>query len=364
MNENVISNGPGSLARFVGRRWALLFLAAETVLFSAIATGFFTINTFQLVFIAGIPLFLLGVAETFVIITGGIDLSVGFIFGFASVVSAKLVVAFQAVGLSDSTAILFGVLATLIIGTIPGYINGVLVARLNVPPFIATYSMLSVTYGISELLVEGSQAGNLPYLASVIGTGYIAYFIPGKGLSFFTHERVARGTTVISLIPIIVVVAIIVVLVFAYLLRSTRFGAHTYAIGGNTDAAIRSGINVKTHLERVYAISAFLATLAGVIYMLQYAQGKSDAGATYLLDSIVAVVIGGASLYGGVGSIGGTIIGALLISVLETGLRVLGVPTFNIYIIVGVILIAAVLIDQFFPEIVESDARSEHELPS
>ncbi len=362
MSVRTDSNRPNPLVSFVGRRWALLFLIAEFVLFSVIATGFFTINTFQLVFIAGIPLFLLGVAETFVIVSGGIDLSVGFVFGFASVVSAKLVVAFQTAGMSDATAILLGVLATLVIGTIPGYINGVLVARLNVPPFIATYSMLSVTYGISELLVEGSQAGNLPYLASTIGTGYIAYFIPGQGFSFFTHERVSRGTQVIPLIPIIVVVALIFVLIFAYVLRSTRFGTHTYAIGGNTDAATRSGINVKGHLERVYSISAFLATLAGVIYMLQYAQGKSDAGATYLLDSIVAVVIGGASLYGGVGSIGGTIIGALLLSVLETGLRVFGVPTFIIYIIVGVILLVAVLIDQFFPEIIESDARSENEL--
>ncbi len=362
MSEKAISKGPGSIVAFVGRRWALLFLLVETILFSVIATGFLSVNTFQLVFIAGIPLFLLGVAETFVIISGGIDLSVGFVFGFASVVSAKLVVAFQIAGLSDAAAILFGVLATLIIGTIPGYINGMLVARLNVPPFIATYSMLSVTYGVSELLVEGSQAGNLPYLASVIGTGYIAYYIPGRGLSFFSHERVARGTEVIPLIPIILVAAVIFVVIFAYLLRGTKFGMHTYAIGGNTDAAVRSGIDVKGHLERVYSISAFLATLAGVIYMLQYAQGKSDAGATYLLDSIVAVVIGGASLYGGVGSIGGTLIGALLLAVLETGLRVFGVPTFIIYIIVGVILIAAVLIDQFFPEIVESDARRENEL--
>jgi ribose transport system permease protein len=159
-----------------------------------------------------------------------------------------------------------------------------------------------------------------------------------------------------------VIAALVFVLIFAYLLRSTKFGAHTYAIGGNIEAAKRAGINVKGHLERVYSISAFLATISGVIYMLQYSQGKSDAGATYLLDSIVAVVIGGASLYGGVGSIGGTIIGALLLAVLETGLRVLGVPTFNIYIIIGVILIAAVLIDQFFPELVEGETRSENEL--
>ncbi len=346
----------GRLVSFVGRRWALLFLVAEAIAFCFIARGFFTLDTFQLVFIAGVPLFLLGLAETFVIISGGIDLSVGFVFGFASVVSAKLIVALQGAGASPGLAILIGCAATLLIGMIPGYFNGVLVARLRVPPFIATYSMLSVTYGISELLVEGSQAGNLPYLSSVIGTGFIAYFIPGHGFSFFTHERVARGTPVYSIIPLVVVAAFVFVAIFVFLLRMTKFGHHTYAIGGNPDAAVRSGIDVKAHLERVYVISALLATLAGILYMLQFSQGKSDAGASYLLDSIVAVVIGGASLYGGVGTAGGTIIGALLLSVLETGLRVLGVATFNIYIIVGIILIIAVLIDQFFPEITSSES--------
>jgi ribose transport system permease protein len=345
---------PNPIASFVGRRWALLFLVFETIIFSIIAQGFFTVGTFQLVFIAGMPLFLLAVAETFVIITGGIDLSVGFLFGFATVVSAKLVVAFQGLGMSDVAAVLLGSLATLIIGIIPGYINGWLIARLRVPPFIATYAMLSISYGISEVLVEGSQAGHLPYLVTVIGTSYFAYFIPGKGLSFFSHERVARGTEVISILPIMVVAVLVVVLFFAFLLRTSRFGQHTYAIGGSADAALRSGINVKWHLERVYMISSFLATIAGIIYMLQYAQGKPDAGASYLLDSIVAVVIGGASLYGGVGTIGGTLIGALLLSVLETGLRVLGLPTFTIYITVGIILIVAVLVDQFFPERTES----------
>lgn len=354
VSESVVAARRRSITSFLGRRWPLVFLLLETVLLCSIAQGFFTLHTFQLVFVSGIPLFLLGIAETFVIITGGIDLSIGFIYGFASVISAKLIVALQGTGMSISLAILLGCLFTLVIGSIPGYINGFLVARLNVPPFIATYAMLSVTYGVSEIIVEGSQAGNLPYLANVIGSANLAYFIPGRGISFFSHERVPRGTEVISLIPVMVIVALVFVLIFAYVLRRTKFGQHTYAIGGSVDAAVRSGINVKRHLELVYTISAFLATVAGVIYMLQYVQGKSDAGAPFLLDSIVAVVIGGASLYGGVGTIGGTLIGALLLSVLETGLRVMGFPTFVIYVTVGVILIIAVLVDQFFPERTET----------
>jgi len=170
MSDHARSTRPSPVIAFISRRWAVLFLTLETILFCVIAQGFFTLHTFQLVFIAGMPLFLLGVAETFVIITGGIDLSVGFIFGFASVVSAKLIVAFQGLGLSDAEAILIGCLATLLIGILPGYVNGWLVARLRVPPFIATYSMLSASFGVSEILVKGSQAGNLPYLATVVGT--------------------------------------------------------------------------------------------------------------------------------------------------------------------------------------------------
>jgi ribose transport system permease protein len=350
MSDTTAVRSTTRLSSILGKRWALTFVIFETVVFCIIADGFFTLHTFQLVFIAAMPLLLLGIAETFVIITGGIDLSVGFVFGFASVVSAKLIVGLQGAGLSDVPAIALGCAATLLVGLIPGYVNGFLVSRLRVPPFIATYAMLSVCYGISELLVEGAQAGNLPYLTTVIGTSNFAYFIPGQGLSFFSHVRVTRGTPVIAILPVMVVVVLVLVVVYAFLLKRTRFGQHTYAIGGNVDAALRSGINVRGHLTRVYMISSFLATLAGVVYMLQYAQGKSDAGATYLLDSIVAVVIGGASLYGGVGTIGGTFIGALLLSVLETGLRVLGVATFTIYIIVGVILIVAVLIDQFFSD--------------
>lgn len=355
MSDSALTTGQNSVATFISRRWAVLFLIFETIIFCIIADGFFTLHTFQLVFIYGMPLFLLGVAETFVIITGGIDLSVGFIYGFASIVAAKLIVAFEGLGMSDLGAILIGSAATLVIGLIPGYINGWLVARLRVPPFIATYAMLSVSFGVSEILVNGSQAGNLPYLATEMGGAYFAYFIPGKGLSFFSHERVTRGTHVISILPVMVVVVFVVILIFAFFLRNTRFGQHTYAIGGSEDAAVRSGINVKWHIERVYMISSLLATLAGIIYMLQYVEGKADAGASYLLDSIVAVVIGGASLYGGVGTIGGTLIGAILLSVLETGLTVMGLPNFTIYITVGVILIIAVLVDQFLPERIESN---------
>ncbi len=166
----------------------------------------------------------------------------------------------------------------------------------------------------------------------------------------FLRPEVARGVKVFEFLPNAVVIAFVFIAIFAFVLGKTKFGQHTYAIGGNKDAAIRSGIDVDRHLIKIYMLSSFLASLAGIIYVLKYVTGKGDAGASSLLDSIAAVVIGGASLYGGKGTVWRTILGALIIAVLETGLRILGIPTFDKYIIVGVILISAVLIDQFFPE--------------
>jgi ribose/xylose/arabinose/galactoside ABC-type transport system permease subunit len=340
---------------FLGRRWGLIFLVFEFVIFSFIAPGFFTLKGIQIIFFFGITIFLLGTAETFVIVGGGIDLSVGFVMGFSSIVSAKLIVYLQNLGVSPAMSILSGIIATLLIGLIPGFVNGTLVARLNVPPFIATFAMLGITHGVSELLIQGVPAKNLPTLANFIGNGYLLYVVPGKFISFIRKPVIERGARMFEIIPIIVVIAFAFILGFAFLLKKTKFGQHTYAIGGNVDAALRAGINVKAHLTKIYTISSFLASLSGIIYMLQYVTGKADAGAPFLLDAIVAVVIGGASLYGGVGTVGGTILGALILSVLETGLRVLGVPTFDKFIAVGVILIFAVLIDQFFPELIHKE---------
>ncbi len=355
MDPSRSSENKKSFLIFLGRRWALIFLILESLVFSFSTEAFFSLKGIQIVLFFGTTIFLLGTAETFVIVTGGIDLSVGFVMGFASIVSAKLVVLFTNMGIPPGPSILMGVLFTWLIGLIPGYVNGSLVARLNVPPFIATFSMLGITHGTSELLIRGVPAKNLPYLANAIGNGYFIYSVPGKVVSFFQKPEIQRGELLLEIIPNVVVIAFVFILVFAFILKNTKFGQHTYTVGGSTDAAIRAGINVKAHLIKVYMISSFFATLSGTMYMMQYITGKADAGAPFLLDSIVAVVIGGASLYGGIGTVGGTILGCLILSVLETGLRMMGVPTFDKYIAVGVILIFAVLIDQFFPELIHRE---------
>jgi len=341
----------------IGRNWALVFLIIEIVFFSLSTRGFFSLRVFQMVFFFGITVFLLGTAELFVIITGGIDLSVGYVMGFASIISAKMISAFIHGGMGDVPALLLGIFFTLVIGLIPGLINGLLISRLKVPPFIATFSMLGISHGVAELLILDGAAKNMPNISNLIGNGYFLYWAPNAGLSLFVRPEISRGGFILELIPNVVILAFIVIAILAFVLKRTVFGQHTYAIGGNVDAAVRSGINVGRHTVKIYMLSSFLASLAGIIYVLMYVTGKGDAGASSLLDSIAAVVIGGASLYGGKGTIWKTILGALIIAVLETGLRVMGIPTFDKYIIVGIILISAVLIDKIFPEKTYTDTK-------
>ena len=338
---------------WLGRNWALLFLLLETVAFIVLGSRFYSLENLQNILVACTWVLLLGVGETFVIITGGIDLSVGFVMGFSTVICAKFIVLLHGLGLPMPVSLVVGALICLAVGLIPGFVNGLLVARLKVPPFLATFGMYGIAYGVAEIICR-----NTPIIAPK-GTGYIGneyffYIVPGKLFSFLMRpQNLSRLElrSMITLVPIITVIALLVVGIFGFVLRRTRFGRHTYAVGGSVDAASRAGIHVSRHLTFVYMISSFFAALAGVLFVLRYVTGTADAGSSLMLDAVVAVVIGGASLYGGRGTVKGTILGALIIAVLETGMVNLSIPTFNRYIAIGGILILAVLIDQFFPEL-------------
>ena len=298
---------------------------------------------------AAVPVLLLGVGQTFVIISGGIDLSVGFVMGFAAVNCAKTTVLLQAAGAPAWASVAAGALAALLLGLLPGLVNGTLVARLNVPPFLATFGMYGIAYGFSEIISRNTPISGLPALAGRIGNGYLLYVLPGGAARLFglppglTRLQMRR---LVPLGPNVVLISLLVIAVFAFLLARTRFGQHTYAIGGSRDAALRAGIDVKGHLVRVYLLSSFFASLSGVMFVLRYVTGRADAGSVRMLDSVVAVVIGGASMYGGTGTVWGTLVGALIIAVLETGMVNLGVPAFNRYIAIGVILVLAVLAER------------------
>ncbi len=360
MAETGIGSGPPPAIAWIRRNWALAFLLAEIAIFGALGRRFFGLENLQNILVASTTVLLMGVGETFVIITGGIDLSVGFVMGFSAVNCAKAIVFLTSVGLPDWAAILLGAAAALLIGLIPGLVNGTLVARFSVPPFLATFGVYGIAYGFSEIISKNTPISGLPPLAGNVGNEYLLYLLPGRSLSLLSRPADLAPLELRRLIPLlpnIVVISLVFVGIFAFVLTRTRFGQHTYAIGGSQDASLRAGIDVPAHLTRVYMLSSFFASLSGVMFVLKYVTGRADAGSARMLDAVVAVVVGGASLYGGTGRVRGTLIGALIIATLETGMVNLSVPSHNRYIAIGLILVVAVLIDQFFPEIARGGGK-------
>lgn len=267
----------------------------------------------------------ISVGMTMVILTGGIDLSVGSILALSGAVAAGLTrdgLAFPSMDLFVGITFWGGILAALLIGAILGMINGVMITTFKVPPFIATLGMLTIARGLTMLYTGGFPITGL-----------------GKGFEYV-------GTGWFLGIPMPVWIALIVVVVFAFVMRHTIFGRHIYAIGGNERASEISGIKVNKVKLLVYTLAGTLAGLAGLLVTARLDSAQPNAGASYELDSIAAVVIGGTSLSGGKGSIVGTIIGALIIGVLNNGLVLLGVSPFWQQVIKGIVILAAVILDK------------------
>lgn len=307
------------------RAWLFLLglIAAFEIWARSDFGGTFILNPFNLQSIAifAVAPLLLATGQTFVIISGGIDLSLGFIMGLAAVVAAHVINATTAM-MGMPTAVLLGFIAAVLIACVPGLINGLLVSRLRVPPFIGTLGMFGVARGVAFLLAGGTTVPVNNSFFALIGNGRL-----------FS-------------VPYIVIITAIFVLVMHYMLSSTKFGQHNYAIGANVQAARRAGIDIKWHLLRLYILSAACAGLAGVLYSARFNAGAAQAGEPLLLDCVAAVVIGGASLFGGSGTIFGTVAGALVIAVIQYGLVFVNVEPFWQFISVGVVIIISVLIDQ------------------
>ncbi len=343
----------------VGRNWALIFLIFMLILFSFLGKYFFSLRNFNNIILGVSSLLLLASGETFVIISGGIDLSIGFVMGFVCISSSIIMRDLNAAGYSPIISMMTGSLIGLLLGLIPGFINGFFVAKLRVPPFIATLGMWGIANGLAWRLCEGFPVGFLPLQVRDIGNAYLAYFSPKKGFSFLIKPELTEREDILNLvkvIPIPILLITFILIIFAFILSRTRFGQHTYAIGGKVDAAIRAGINVPLHLIKIYIISSFFAAAAGVLLVFKLNMGvHTQYTSSYELFAIAAVVIGGASLTGGKGTIWGTLIGVLLIGTLNNGLMMMGLPIFYRYIATGCILIIAILIDQFFPELVHRE---------
>jgi ribose/xylose/arabinose/galactoside ABC-type transport system permease subunit len=338
---------------FVEERWSSFFLVLMVIVFSLGASHFFSFKNFTNILYYSTTYALLAAGETFVIITGGIDLSVGFVMGFVNVSSSIIMRNMHAAGHPEAVSMIVGAAVGLALGVIPGLINGILVARLRVPPFIATLGMYGIANGIALNMCEGFPIYFLPPRARDIGNGFFAYLIPGKLFTFFHRPQNLDPDdlrALIGILPSTVLVTVVILIVFAFILKRTKFGRHIYAIGGSKDAAIRAGIDVPGHLMRVYVISSMFAAVAGVLYVFRAGIGNfTTMGSSYELFAIAAVVIGGASLMGGKGTIWGTVIGVLILMTLETGLNITGIPSFYRYIATGLILITAVVIDQLTP---------------
>ncbi len=255
----------------------------------------------------------IAVGMTFVILSAGIDLSVGSIAALSGVVMANRLLAGWPLG----AAILAGVLT----GALCGGFSGLLITRGKLPPFIATLGMMSVARGAALL------------------------FTDGRPISGFDESLRWLSTGRILGVPVPVLLTILLYVLAIVLLNQTRFGRYVYAIGGNEEAARLSGVAVGFHKTLVYVISGVTAALGAVLLTARLNSAQPIAGMMYELDAIAAVVIGGTSLTGGLGTLGGTLIGALTMGVLRNGLNLLGISSFLQQIVIGLVIIAAVLMD-------------------
>ncbi len=342
---------------FLSRIWAWLFLAL-LVLFFVIAvpltTGgsvnFFTVRNSQNILVAIIPVLLLGLGQTFVIIGAGIDLSVGWVMSLASVLSALALRASFNSGVPLFPAVIVGLIAGVGGAAAVGLVNGVIIAKLRVPAFIVTLGTSFIVRGVAYLMSENTTVIGLPDGIRAYGNDALVYYISGEGGGlYFLHRPEVSGELLRRMdiiLPYPVVVTAFVVAWAIFLLHRTQFGRHTYAIGGSMDAAVRSGIPVDRHVILLYMLSAATSGVAGFLSTLRFTAGSAVIGDPLLLSSIAAVIIGGVSMFGGAGTVIGTVIGALIIAVLTTGLVMLNVDAFWQFIVVGTVVIVAVLIDQ------------------
>lgn len=298
-----------------------LILVALIVIFAVLKPEeFFAIPNARNIATDAAVLLVLAVGATYVIITAGIDLSVGAVLVFSGVIAAKLM---NAMGGDNWGVILAGLAGALAAGLAWGLINGFLVAKAKIPAFIVTLGTLGMSLGAGYLITGGVDEREVPFkLVSEVGIGRVAG------------------------IPYLVLISIAVAIVFGIVLALTRFGRYTYAIGSNEEAVRRAGVNVDWHLIKVYALAGTLSGLAGFMSLARFGTTTIGGHATDNLNAIAAVVIGGTSLFGGIGTILGTVFGTFIPAVLQNGFVIVGVQAFWQQVAVGAVLIVAVYLDQ------------------
>ncbi|SDA95997.1 ABC transporter permease [Mesorhizobium qingshengii] len=305
-----------SVERLHIRLESLLVLVALSAVMAVLSPYFLSLSNFLNILLATSTIGVLAIAATFVIGSGGLDLSLGSVMGLAGVAGA-----FVAVNLGWPSVL--AVCACIIAGGLAGYINGQLVTRAFVPAFIVTLGMLGLARGLALVISQGRAIYGLPPAIVYIG----------QGRPFG--------------IPMPVILLVLTAVVAHCLLAYTRFGRHTLALGDSEGAARAAGIRVEHHRRIIYTLSGALAGLAGLLFTARVNAGDPTAGINYELTAITAAIIGGTNLFGGRASILGTMIGALIMGVLQNGLTLLAVQSYYQQMAIGAVLILAVFIDQY-----------------
>jgi len=289
----------------------LVLFGAMTLASDEFLTGNNMANLARQVAIFGI----IAVGQLLVILTAGIDLSVGSVLGLSGCVTAQLLV--------DGTPVIVAILAGMVVGVVLGLVNGSLVAYGKLPPFIVTLGMLGIARGVVLVYTDASTVQPLPESFGNIANGDFL------GL------------------PNLLWIFLVIVVIAAFVLRRTVFGRYIYAIGSNPESARLAGVPVTLVLVSVYAIAGLLAAVGGVLFMSRLNAGIPTAGTGYELNAIAACVIGGASLFGAKGGAFGAAAGALIVATLNNGGNLLAVNAFYLQIIIGVLILAAVAFDQW-----------------
>jgi ribose transport system permease protein len=290
-----------------------LAVLALIIYFTVQSSVFLTITNFQNVGLQAAALALVSFGQCFVILTAGIDLSVGSTVALVSVVCATVM---------KDHGIVAGILAALATGLVVGVVNGGVVTRLRVVPFVATLAMLSIASGLALSISDGTPVTGLP-----------------DSFTNIAQDRVGD-------VPVPVIISVALFFVAWFVLRITRFGRHVYAVGGNEEAARLSGVRVQTVILAAYVMCSLFAAAGALILTARVASGQPTLGASIALESVTAVVLGGVSLFGGRGSVVGVAFGVAFVSILGNGLNLLGVSSYTQMLILGLALIAVLAIDR------------------
>jgi ribose transport system permease protein len=322
--KEIITQSRGGLLKNITRAQAtqiVLVLLGLFIIFSFInPDAFLSVFNFRSIIVNASIFIILGVGVTFVIITAGIDLSIGSVLVFASVMSALVM---ESLGTEGWAIAAVGAVVAVLAGALWGLINGVLVAKANIPAFIVTLGTMGMALGISQVITGGIDLYNVPeVLVDTVGFGDIYWEV-----------------------PTLAVIALVIAVIGGIVLHRTKFGLYTYALGSNMEACRRIGIRVDKQLIWVYIVSGVCAGIGGYLSLALYQQTTIAGNSLTNLAVIAGVVIGGTSLFGGVGTIFGTVIGLLIPVTLRQGFVISGVQAFWQEVVVGIFLIGAVYID-------------------